>query len=59
MNRAEGYNHIGLQLRSSLTRSKNMVFWAPTQHNLPGIQGGFTVHATSAGFGGMSRSSPK
>lgn len=56
MNRAEGYNHSELQLRSSLTHSKNTVFWGTHLAQFAGNQGGFTVHT---GFWRMSRSSPQ
>lgn len=56
MNRAEGYNHLELQLRSSLTHSKNTVFWGTHSAQFAGSQGGFTVHT---GFWRMSRSSPQ
>ena len=56
MNRAEGYNHLDLQLRSSLTHSKNTEFWGTHSAQFAGNQGGFTVHT---GFWRMSRSSPQ
>lgn len=34
MNRAEGRNQIKLQLRFSLTYSKDKVLWIPNQSNL-------------------------
>ena len=48
MNRAEGYNHLELQLRSSLTHSKNTVFWGTHSAQFAGIQ---EVSQYTLGFG--------